>query len=89
MPGGPIRKDRHGRQDESENQRATARGKNAHRDLVHTLAADDRNRGDKAPVCCPTPTPKAFVSPRITRISERDLELQRSVSHPNRSFRGA
>jgi hypothetical protein len=55
------------------------RGKNAPRDFVHTLAAGDRNQRDKAPS---RRTPKPF-----TRNFGRHLQLQRSVSHRNRSFR--
>src|SRR5439155_3726502 len=88
MPGRSVRKDRDGRQNDSENQHATARGKNAPGDFVHTLAADDRDREDKAPASRRTPTPRALASPRFTRNFERHLQLQRSVSHPNRSFRG-
>src|SRR5512133_3089225 len=77
MPGRPVCKDRHGCQNDSENQRATARGKNAPRDFVHTLAPGDHKRGDNAPASRRTPK-------RFTRNFERHLQLQRSVSHRNR-----
>src|SRR5262245_13284785 len=87
VPNRPVRQDRHRGQKDSENQRAPARGKNAPRDFVHTLAAGDRSRGDKAPPSRPTPPPKAFAGPRVSRNFEHHLQLQRSISHPNRSFR--
>jgi len=78
MPGWPVCQDRYGRQDDGENQCATARGKNAPRDFVHTLATGDY-----------VPTPKVFASPWFIQNFGRHLELQRAVSHRNRNFRAA
>jgi hypothetical protein len=57
MPDSPVYKDCHCRQENSENQGATARGKNAPRDFVHTLAAGDHDQGDKAPPIRRIPKP--------------------------------